>query len=591
MIERVMRIDGNKKMNLMQEEDAVTTSAIDARLLSGMFIAGAANLEANKEWINELNVFPVPDGDTGTNMTLTIKSAVKEVTALGDTDSMKDICKAMSSGSLRGARGNSGVILSQLIRGFGKVAKSETALTVPVLADAFDRAVETAYKAVMKPKEGTILTVAKGAAVKSRELADAGEENLEVFLGAVLEEAEKVLANTPELLPVLKQAGVVDSGGQGLVQVMKGAYDRFLGKEIDYSALMEKEEEAGEAEPEKEVEKEQENLRFIYKMRMTVLMSKKPSSRDQKEYIEFLKSLGDRVKCAAEGDILHVRIQTNDPGLIIQRSQKFGELGEVRLINLKEAESGRSAASEKEESKAEPVAEPVKKAEPVETPPQPRKEVGFITVSVGEGIEEIFKGLGVDCVISGGQTMNPSTDDVLKAVEKVNAHTIFVLPNNKNIIMAANQAASLTEDKKVVVVPTTTVPQGITAVINYMPDLDAEANKANMAEEIGAVHSAEVTYAVRDTEIDGIKIHEGDIMAIGDHGILATGKGIEDITFESLTKIVEDDTEIISIYYGKDVSEEDAEKLRERAAEAFSSCDVELQYGGQPIYYYILSAE
>ena len=578
-------------MNLMQEDDAVTTSAIDARLLSGMFIAGAANLEANKEWINELNVFPVPDGDTGTNMTLTIKSAVKEVSALGDTDSMKDICKAMSSGSLRGARGNSGVILSQLIRGFGKVAKSETALTVPVLADAFDRAVETAYKAVMKPKEGTILTVAKGAAVKSRELADAGEENLEVFLGAVLAEAEKVLASTPDLLPVLKQAGVVDSGGQGLVQVMKGAYDRFLGKEIDYSALMEKEEEAGEAEPEKEVEKEQEYLRFIYKMRMTVLMSKKPSSRDQKEYIEFLKSLGDRVKCAAEGDILHVRIQTNDPGLIIQRSQKFGELGEVRLINLKEAESGRSAVSEKEESKAEPAAAPVKKEEPVETPPQPRKEVGFITVSVGEGIEEIFKGLGVDYVISGGQTMNPSTDDVLKAVEKVNADTIFVLPNNKNIIMAANQAASLTEDKKVVVVPTTTVPQGITAVINYMPDLDAEANKANMTEEIGAVHSAEVTYAVRDTEIDGIKIHEGDIMAIGDQGILTTGKGIEDITFESLTKIVEDDTEIISIYYGKDVSEEDAEKLRERAAEAFSSCDVELQYGGQPIYYYILSAE
>lgn len=569
----------------------MTTSAIDARLLSGMFIAGAANLEANKEWINELNVFPVPDGDTGTNMTLTIKSAVKEVSALGDTDSMKDICKAMSSGSLRGARGNSGVILSQLIRGFGKVAKSETALTVPVLADAFDRAMETAYKAVMKPKEGTILTVAKGAAVKSRELADAGEENLEVFLGAVLAEAEKVLASTPELLPVLKQAGVVDSGGQGLVQVMKGAYDRFLGKEIDYSALMEKEEEAGEAEPEKEVEKEQEYLRFIYKMRMTVLMSKKPSSRDQKEYIEFLKSLGDRVKCAAEGDILHVRIQTNDPGLIIQRSQKFGELGEVRLINLKEAESGRSAVSEKEESKAEPAAAPVKKEEPVETPPQPRKEVGFITVSVGEGIEEIFKGLGVDYVISGGQTMNPSTDDVLKAVEKVNADTIFVLPNNKNIIMAANQAASLTEDKKVVVVPTTTVPQGITAVINYMPDLDAEANKANMTEEIGAVHSAEVTYAVRDTEIDGIKIHEGDIMAIGDQGILTTGKGIEDITFESLTKIVEDDTEIISIYYGKDVSEEDAEKLRERAAEAFSSCDVELQYGGQPIYYYILSAE
>ena len=575
----------------MQEEDAVTTSTIDARLLAEMFFAGAANLEANKEWINELNVFPVPDGDTGTNMTLTIKSAVNEVSALGKTDSMKDICKAMSSGSLRGARGNSGVILSQLIRGFGKVAKAETALTIPVLAEAFDRAVETAYKAVMKPKEGTILTVAKGAALKSRELADAGEENLEVFLGAVLEEAEKVLAHTPELLPVLKEAGVVDSGGQGLVQVMKGAFDRFLGKEIDYSALIEKEEPGEEAEPEKEVQ-EQEALRFIYKMRMTVLMTKKPSSRDQKEYLEFLKSLGDRVKCAMEGDILHVKVQTNDPGLIIQRSQKFGELGEVRLINLKETDSaGKTASAEKSGSKPKAPVEQVKPAQEQEAAKQPRKDVGFITVSVGEGIKEIFQGLGVDYVISGGQTMNPSTDDVLKAVESVNADVIFVLPNNKNIIMAANQAASLTTDKKVVVVPTTTVPQGITAVINYMPDLDAEANKANMFEEIGTVHSAEITYAVRDTEISGIAIHQGDIMGIGDEGILTTGSNVEDVTFESLKMIVEEDTEIISIYYGEDVTEEDAEKLRTRAAEAFPSCDVELQYGGQPIYFYILSAE
>lgn len=569
----------------------MTTSTIDARLLAEMFFAGAANLEANKEWINELNVFPVPDGDTGTNMTLTIKSAVNEVSALGNTDSMKDICKAMSSGSLRGARGNSGVILSQLIRGFGKVAKAETALTIPVLAEAFDRAVETAYKAVMKPKEGTILTVAKGAALKSRELADAGEENLEVFLGAVLEEAEKVLAHTPELLPVLKEAGVVDSGGQGLVQVMKGAYDRFLGKEIDYSALIEKEEPGEEAEPEKEAQ-EQEALRFIYKMRMTVLMTKKPSSRDQKEYLEFLKSLGDRVKCAMEGDILHVKVQTNDPGLIIQRSQKFGELGEVRLINLKETDSaGKTASAEKSGSKPKAPVEQVKPAQEQEAAKQPRKDVGFITVSVGEGIKEIFQGLGVDYVISGGQTMNPSTDDVLKAVESVNADVIFVLPNNKNIIMAANQAASLTTDKKVVVVPTTTVPQGITAVINYMPDLDAEANKANMFEEIGTVHSAEITYAVRDTEISGVAIHQGDIMGIGDEGILTTGSNVEDVTFESLKMIVEEDTEIISIYYGEDVTEEDAEKLRTRAAEAFPSCDVELQYGGQPIYFYILSAE
>ena len=567
----------------------MTTSTIDAKQLAGMFIAGAANLEANKEWINELNVFPVPDGDTGTNMTLTIKSAVNEVAALGDTGSMADICKAMSSGSLRGARGNSGVILSQLIRGFGKVAKSETELTVPVLADAFDRAVETAYKAVMKPKEGTILTVAKGASLKSRELADAGEENMEAFLGAVLAEAEKVLAETPELLPVLKQAGVVDSGGQGLVQVMKGAYDKFLGKEIDYAIPKEEEEYNGEKQAEKEYQ-EPESLRFIYKMKMTVLMAKKPSSRDQKEYVEFLKSLGDRVKCAAEENVLHVRIQTNDPGLIIQRSQKFGELGEVRLINLKEAENGAKSAGQDNDSSGKKEKAEVKKAEP-EIPPQPRKDVGFITVSVGDGIADIFTGLGVDYVISGGQTMNPSTDDVIKAVEKVNADTIFVLPNNKNIIMAANQAASLTTDKKVVVVPTTTVPQGITAVINYMPDLDAEANKANMTEEIGTVHSAEITYAVRDTQIDGIEIHEGDIMGIGDHGILTTGKEIEDTTFESLKKIVTDETEIISIYYGEDVSEEDAEKFRARAAEEFSSCDVELQYGGQPIYYYILSAE
>ena len=565
----------------------MTTSAIDAKLLAKMFFSGAANLEANKEWINELNVFPVPDGDTGTNMTLTIKSAVKEVAALGENAGMKDICKAMSSGSLRGARGNSGVILSQLIRGFGKVAKTEDELTVPVLADAFDRAAETAYKAVMKPKEGTILTVAKGAADKSRELADAGEENLERYLGAVLEEAEKVLANTPELLPVLKQAGVVDSGGQGLVQFMKGAYDCFLGKEIDYSAVTQDEAEEKEKESEKEMP-EAEPLRFIYKMKMTILMSKKPSSRDQKEYVEFLKSLGDRVKCAMEGEILHVRIQTNDPGLIIQRSQKFGELGEVRLVNVKESDSASRGSDTAKTAAKEPV--PVKEPEP-EIPAGPRKEVGFITVSVGEGIKEIFTGLGVDCVISGGQTMNPSTDDVLQAVKKVNADTVFVLPNNKNIIMAANQAASMTEDKKVVVVPTTTVPQGITAVINYMPDLDAEANKANMMEEIGTVNSAEVTYAVRDTEIDGIRIQQGDIMGIGDQGILATGKGIEDITFESLRRIVGDDTEIISIYYGEDVTEEDAQKLRDRAAEEFSSCDVELQYGGQPIYYYILSAE
>ena len=556
----------------------MTTSAIGARQLTEMFIAGAANLEANKEWINELNVFPVPDGDTGTNMTLTIKSAVSEVRALGDSENMKDICKAMSSGSLRGARGNSGVILSQLIRGFGKIARSESELTAPIFADAFDRAVETAYKAVMKPKEGTILTVAKAAADKSRELADQGTEDLDLFFGEILDHARETLEKTPDMLPVLKEAGVVDSGGQGLVQFMQGAYDKFQGKDIDYSAVVSAEEaSAQEEQPEEE-------LRYIYRVKLSVIMPKKPSSSVQKDYVEYLKSLGDKVKCGLENGILKVRLNTNDPGFVVNKSLKLGEIEEVRIVNLREAmESSHAKDSVSGE------AEPVKEEQPEE--PAERKDVGFITVSVGDGIKEIFEGLGVDRVISGGQTMNPSTQDVLGAIEKVNADTIFVLPNNKNIIMAANQAAELTTDKKVVVVPTTTVPQGISAVINYMPDLDADSNREGMIEEISHVRSAEVTYAVRDTTIDGIEIHQGDIMSIGDSGILATGSDIEDTAFESLRKIVDDETEIISIYYGDETSEEKAEQFRERAAAEFENCDVELQYGGQPIYYYILSAE
>ena len=566
----------------MQEDNAVI-SAIDARQLTEMFIAGAANLEANKEWINELNVFPVPDGDTGTNMTLTIKSAVKEVQDLGENAGMKDVCKAMSSGSLRGARGNSGVILSQLIRGFSKVARPEDTLAVPVLADAFDRAVETAYKAVMKPKEGTILTVAKAAAVKSRELADKGTEDLDEFFGAVLAEAADILEKTPDMLPVLKQAGVVDSGGQGLVQFMKGAYDRFQGKEIDYSALKAHEEEAAPSEK----EPEEEELRFIYRLKLTLFMPKKPSSSVQKDYVEYLKSLGDKVKCGLENGILYVRVNTNDPGLVLNKSMKLGEIDEVRIINLRAQKDSSNAGRSQESTASEAEEGPGKE----EVPEMPHKEVGFVTVSAGDGIREIFRGLGVDYVLSGGQTMNPSTQDVLGAIEKVNADTVFILPNNKNIIMAANQAAELTGDKKVVVVPTTTIPQGITAVINYMPDLDAEGNKESMVSEIANVRSAEVTYAVRDTVIDDIEIHEGDIMSIGDNGILASGKNIEDTAFAALHKIVNDETEIVSIYYGKDVTEENAQKLQERAAQVFENCDVELQYGGQPIYYYILSAE
>ncbi len=566
----------------------MSNSIIDANKLAQMFFAGAADLEAHKDWINELNVFPVPDGDTGTNMTLTIQSAAKEVAALGETAGMKDVCKAMSSGSLRGARGNSGVILSQLIRGFGKVVKTEEEITIPVMADAFERAVETAYKAVMKPKEGTILTVAKGAAVKARELADAGETDMEKYLGEILEETAKVLASTPDMLPVLKQAGVVDSGGQGLYEVLKGAYDCYLGKEIDYSKVTAQNE--TETGAESKVDAPVETPKFLYKIKVYINLDDAANSRSEKEFVKGIEGAGEKVKAVREENLLKVRAYTNDPGIIIQSALKLGEIQDARVTNLR---TDLAPVKTEEDAAAVETTEvgAGDSENAVESVPAERKEVGFITVSVGEGIEGIFKELGVDYVISGGQTMNPSTEDVLKAIDQVNADTIFVLPNNKNIVMAANQAASLTEDKKVVVVPTTTVPQGITAVINYMPDLDAEANKANMMEEISGVKSAEVTYAVRDTVIDDIEIKEGNIMGIGDKGILTTGEQIEDTTFDTLSKIVTDETEIISIYYGADVTEEDAEKLREKVAEAFDACDVEMQYGGQPIYYYIMSAE
>lgn len=562
----------------------MSTTTIDARKLAKMFYAGAANLEANKDWINELNVFPVPDGDTGTNMTLTIRSAVKEVSNLGDTEVMKDICKAFSSGSLRGARGNSGVILSQLLRGFGKVARNESEITVPITADGFDRAVETAYKAVMKPKEGTILTVAKGVADKARELADAGVTDFDEFIPQVLEEGDRVLASTPDMLPVLKQAGVVDSGGQGLVQFLKGCYDGYLGKEVDYAALAAQQEQERKAEKEKEPEIE---LKYIYRTKYTVLMKKGVSSHAVRELNKYLETIGDNISVKTDEDVknLSVSLHTNDPGLAIQRGLKYGEITSVKVENLK-VEAGITPSPD--EKAQEP--ETQESSQPQE-PEAPRKEVGFITVAVGDGIEEVFKGLGVDYIIAGGQTMNPSTEDVLSAIDKVNADTIFIMPNNKNIVMAANQAAELTKDKNVVVVPTRNIPQGITAIINYMPDLDAQANKENMLTEIASVKTAEITYSVRDTEIDGFCIKKDDMMGIGDDGIVCVGKDLADTSFEAASKIVSDETEIITIYYGKDVKEEDGQALRDRIAEKFSSCDVELQNGGQPIYYYIISAE
>ena len=549
-------------------------NTIDAKLLAKMFLSGAKNLESKKEWINDLNVFPVPDGDTGTNMTLTIMAAAKEVSALGDMD-MASICKAISSGSLRGARGNSGVILSQLFRGFTKSIKELDELTVADLADASEKAVETAYKAVMKPKEGTILTVAKGASQRARELADEGCQDLTVFFDEVIKYADEVLEQTPEMLPVLKQAGVVDSGGQGLMQVLKGAYDAFLGKEIDLS--IPEVTHANTAKVSYDAQA-QADIKFGYCTEFIILLSKTFNIKHEIDFKEYLESIGDSIVVVADDDVVKVHVHTNDPGLAIQRALKYGALSNMKIDNMR-LEHQEKLFQMEEAAKEESVEE------------MPHKEVGFIAVSVGEGINEIFQGLGVDYIIEGGQTMNPSTEDMLNAIEKVNADTIYILPNNKNIILAANQARDLVEDKNIVVIPTKTVPQGITAIINYVPDLSAEENAQCMMNEIANVKTGQVTYAVRDTMIDDKEIKEGDFMGIGDAGILSVGREMSDVTFQMVQEMMDDSLELISVYYGADVTEEDAENLKNRIEEAYPSCDIELQYGGQPIYYFIISAE
>lgn len=550
---------------------------IDAKMLSRMFLAGAKNLENKKEWINELNVFPVPDGDTGTNMTMTIMSAAKEVSALGETADMPSICKAISSGSLRGARGNSGVILSQLFRGFTKEIKEETVLTVPVLADAFEKAVETAYKAVMKPKEGTILTVARGVSDRARELAEDETTDMEVFLSSVIEHARYVLSQTPEMLPVLKQAGVVDSGGQGLVEVLSGAFDAYLGKELDLSITpsggnTQKAAASMEAQADADI-------KFGYCTEFIIMLSRTFNIKAEMDFKAYLESIGDSIVCVADDDVVKVHVHTNDPGLAIQKALKYGALSNLKIDNM------RLEHQEKLFKMAEKEA--VREAAPAEPP----KEFGFIAVSVGDGINEIFKSLGVDYIIEGGQTMNPSTADILDAVDKVNAKTIFILPNNKNIILAANQAAELTAEKDLFVIPTKTIPQGISAVINFMPELSVDANEENMLAQISSVRTGQVTYAVRDTVIDDKEIKKDDYMGIGDSGILAVGTDRNAVALDTIAGMLTDDSELISIYYGSDVTESDAETFRSRVEEQYPSCDVELQYGGQPIYYYVMSVE
>lgn len=564
---------------MIKEELVVVTNTINAKLCAKMFLAGAKNLEAKKEWINELNVFPVPDGDTGTNMTLTIMSAAKEVASLEDLD-MESLARAISSGSLRGARGNSGVILSQLFRGFTKGIKHYEEVDTVILAAAMQKAVETAYKAVMKPKEGTILTVAKGAADKAAELAETDVEMKE-FIQQVIDHADFVLSQTPEMLPVLKEAGVVDSGGQGLMQVLRGAYDAFLGKEIDYTIEgVFKGAGAGmtyTAPPQAEAD-----IKYGYCTEFIIMLEKDYTEEAEQSFKGFLESIGDSIVVVSDDDIVKVHVHTNDPGKAISKALTYGSLTKMKIDNMREEhheklikDAEKMAAMQAQEAQAS----------------APKKEVGFISVSIGEGVGEIFKGLGVDYLIEGGQTMNPSTEDMLRAIEKVNADTVFIFPNNKNIILAANQAKVLTRDKKVVVIPTKTVPQGITAMINYNVELTAEDNEAAMNEEIRNVKTGQVTYAVRDTHIDDKEIKEGDIMGIGDHAILAVGQEISQVARETVDLMMDEDSELISVYYGEEVDEEAANQLGEELMKQYPSCDVEVYFGGQPIYYYVISVE
>ena len=551
-------------------------NTINAEMVAKMFLGGAKNLEAKKEWINELNVFPVPDGDTGTNMTLTIMSAAREVGGMEQIE-MGELAKAISSGSLRGARGNSGVILSQLLRGFTKGIKEYKELDAVLIANAMEKGVETAYKAVMKPKEGTILTVARGAADKACELAESADD-LEMFFRAIIEYADEVLSRTPDMLPVLKEAGVVDSGGQGLVQVLKGAFDAFMGKEIDYTI------EAGPAATvTKPGAQAEADIKFGYCTEFIVMLNKGYNEEKEHEFKSYLESIGDSIVVVSDDDIVKVHVHTNDPGLAIQKALTYGALSRMKIDNMREEHQEKlikDAAKLAEQQKQE-----------AEAAKAPKKECGFISVSIGAGIGEIFKGLGVDYLIEGGQTMNPSTEDMLNAIEKVNAQNIFIFPNNKNIILAANQAQSLTKDKNVFVSPTKTVPQGIAALINFVPDRPVEENASAMMEGIENVKTGQVTYAVRDTHIDDKDIHEGDIMGIGDKTILSVGRDIAQTTKDMIAQMVDEDSELISVYYGEDMKEEDANALASWLEKEYPDCDIEVHFGGQPIYYYVVSVE
>lgn len=565
---------------------------IDALQLKNAFLAGANNLNAKKEWINELNVFPVPDGDTGTNMTMTIMSAAREVAAI-DAPTLENVAKAMASGSLRGARGNSGVILSQLIRGFTKEIREhadEAGIDNLIMARAFSRAVETAYKAVMKPKEGTILTVAKGMADRITELS-VTDEDLMTMLEKVVAYGDEVLAKTPEMLPVLKEAGVVDSGGQGLMTVVKGALASLKGEEVTLDLG-----DQGAAKTEAPVERKSRgeistaDIKFGYCTEFMVNGDHEFTDEEVDSLREWLGGVGDSIVCFSDENIIKVHVHTNHPGNAFEKGLTMGYLSKMKVDNMRLEhhevliEDASKIAEEEKKEEAPAAAAPEKPAEPA-------KEYGFISVSAGEGLTEIFRGIGVDYVIEGGQTMNPSTEDILNACEQVNAETIFVLPNNKNIILAANQAKDIIEDKTIIVVPTKTIPQGITAMISFSPDMSPEENLEAMKDASQCVRTGEITYAVRNTTIDGHAIEKDDIMALGDDGLLAVAKEKDQAVLEAVKAMVNDESEIITIYYGQDIPEEEAEALAARIRKVYPQVETELQYGGQPIYYYFLSVE
>ena len=559
----------------------MVVKTIDAKTLKKMFLAGAANIEAKKEYINELNVFPVPDGDTGTNMTLTIMSAAKEVDALSDP-TIEELAKAISGGSLRGARGNSGVILSQLFRGFTKEIKDYKEINVTIMTNALQKAVETAYRAVMKPKEGTILTVARGGAEKASQLVSETDD-LVYFCKEVIASMEEVLQQTPDMLPVLKEAGVVDSGGQGLVEIAKGAYDALIGKKVTFATAGSPREAAGTGINVERVASE--NIKFGYCTEFIILLEKDFNRDSELAFKDYLSSIGDSLVVVSDDDVVKVHVHTNDPGLAIQRALTYGSLTSMKIDNMREEHN------EKVIKDAAKAAKELKKEDEKAQAVKPRKSAGFIAVSIGVGLDEIFKGLNVDYLIKGGQTMNPSTEDMLNAIREVNADNIFIFPNNSNIILAAEQAKQLTEDKNIIVIPSKTIPQGITALINFMYDKTPEENTERMIEEMRNVKSGQVTYAVRDTNIDGKEIKQGNIMGIGDKTILAVGTEIKDTTLDLIKTLINEDAQLVSLYFGEEVKEEAAQELAKAVSDLYPSVDVDVQYGGQPIYYYILSVE